>query len=144
MFVQTVSGTILHMVVATAPASHSRCSFRASEFNTVVAGPLLDGGSLLCTAHVQYPGIANITSAAVESAAATVSPGYGRLRAACAALSVVADAGAPVAAAAEASSASGAAAAGVCATEAAAADSTAQLHVFSNPLYSVNTPKQVC
>jgi len=31
-----------------------------------------------------------------------------------------------------------------CATEAVASEEAAQLHVFSNPLYSIATPKQVC
>lgn len=92
-----------------------------------------------CDARVHFPGPAGITEAAVRAAAAAAAAaaptGCGRLRGICAALSVLAD-GRAAAAGGD----------GGCAAEAAAAegDQTAPLHVFSNPLYSVNTPKQVC
>jgi hypothetical protein len=106
----------------------------------------MSGGQLECTARVHFPGMANLTEAAVTSAAAAVAPGFGRLRALCAALSAVADAGAGDSAnqEPEATTAAAAVACGAAMAAAAAADSTAPLHVFSNPLYSVNTPKQVC
>ncbi len=98
------------------------------------AGPALFDGEVACDARVHFPGLARLTEAAVRAAVNSAPAGFGRLRAICAALSALADARQPAAA--------DAAAAG-CAAEA-AADETAPLHVFSNPLYSVNTPKQIC
>ncbi len=101
-------------------------------------------GELQCEARVHFSGTARITGAAVCAAAAAAAPaGHARLHAICAALSALADSREPLVAppavpmAAAASDSS-------CAAEAAAADQTAPLQLFSNPLYSVNTPKQVC
>lgn len=107
----------------------------------VCAGPTLFDGELACDAHVHFPGPARLTAAAVRAATISAPAGYGRLRAICAALSTLADASEPTAADAAAAVAGEGSS---CAAEAAAADETAPLHVFSNPLYSVNTPKQVC
>ena len=102
----------------------------------VMPGPAFPDGELACAARVHFPGAANVTEAAVVAAAGASLPGFGRLNRLCAALSALAE-GCGI------SPGEGAAAAG-CAAE--AADETAALlpNVFSNPLYSVATPKHVC
>jgi hypothetical protein len=77
---------------------------------------------------VHFPGTANVTEAAITAVTATVPAGPGRLNRLCAALSALAEGKIPE---------------GSCAAEV-NADETAALHVFSNPLYSVATPKHVC
>ena len=110
------------------------------------AGPALFDGELGCEARVHFPGTAGITEAAVRAAAAAAAPtGTGRLRAICSAISALADASEPLITAPPAVAAAAAVPDSGCAAEAAAAaDQTAPLQLFSNPLYSVNTPKQVC
>lgn len=119
-----------------APGLHA-CKLKQFSLVTAVSvlpGPAFPDGELACAARVHFPGAANITEAAVAAAVTAVPPGYGRLNRLCAVLCALAE-GRTM------SHADGAAAAG-CAAK--AADETAALHVFSNPLYSVATPKHVC
>ena len=94
-----------------------------------IPGPAFPNGKLAYAARVHFPGAANITEAAIAGAIAAAHPGFGRLNRLCAALCALA----------EGRSMEGATG---CAAE--AADETAALHVFSNPLYSMATPKRVC
>ncbi|BDA49326.1 probable kinetochore protein spc7 at C-terminar half [Coccomyxa sp. Obi] len=112
---------------------------------TLHLGPALFDGELRCEARVHFPGPAGITEAAVRAAAAAAAAaaGLGRLHAICAALSELADAREPLVAP-PAATVAAVASDSSCAAEAVAADQTAPLQLFSNPLYSVNTPKQVC
>ena len=116
---------------------------RHAEGVLLLPGPgfPLGEGTLGCAARVRFPGPApGLAPAAVEAAVGGVPPGFGCLRAVCAALSALAEGGASMAGGGKAGACSG------CGAEA-GADATAQLHVFSNPLFSaaaLSTPKHVC
>ena len=85
---------------------------------------------------MHFPGQAGLQAAAVEAAVKGTPPGYGRLLAVCSQLAKLAEAKAGNAAPSASVTTSGA-----CNAE--AADETAPLNVFSNPLYTYATPKNV-
>lgn len=104
--------------------------------NIFYAGHLLLRGELECSVKVHFPGQAALQAAAVEAAVKGTCPGYGWLLAVCDRLAELAEAKTDTAA----PSASGATS-GACTAE--AADETAPLNVFSNPLYTYATPKNI-
>ena len=103
------------------------------------AGNLLQqDGELACSAKVHFPGNTGLQAAAVEAAVQGMPCGHGRLLLACGRLAELAEAKTGSAAALSGSAATS----GACNSE--AADETAPLNVFSNPLYTCATPKHVC
>ena len=99
---------------------------------------LLLDGELACSATVHFPGHTGLQAAAVKAAVQKTPCGHGRLLLACGRLAELAEAKTGVAAALSGS----AAMSGACNSE--AADETAPLNVFSNPLYTCATPKHIC
>ncbi|CAL5226958.1 g9843 [Coccomyxa viridis] len=111
----------------------------AAELKFSVAiplGSLLLQGDLDCSAKVHFPGRAGLQAAAVEAAVKGAPPGYSRLLAVCERLAELAEADVGNAAPSASGTTSGA-----CTAE--AADETAPLNVFSNPLYTYATPKNI-
>ena len=103
------------------------------------AGDLLQqDGELACSAKVHFPGNTGLQAGAVEAALQGTPRGHGRLLLACGRLAELAEAKTGTAAALSGSVATS----GACNSE--AADETAPLNVFSNPLYTCATPKHVC
>lgn len=91
---------------------------------------------LECSAKVQLPGQTALQAAAVEAAVKGTPPGYDRLLLVCERLAELAEAKTGITAPGASGTASGA-----CNAE--AADETAPLNVFSNPLYTSATPKNI-
>ena len=99
---------------------------------------LLQEGELACSAKVHFPGNTGLQAAAVKAAVQDTPCGPGRLLLACGRLAELAEAKTGAATALSGSAATS----GACNSE--AADETAPLNVFSNPLYTCATPKQIC
>ena len=106
--------------------------------NSCAGTLMLQDGELACSAKVHFPGNTGLQAAAVEAAVQGTPCGHGRLLLACGRLAELAEAKTGSAAALSGSAAT----AGACNSE--AADETAPLNVFSNPLYTCATPKHVC
>ena len=85
---------------------------------------------------MQFPGQAGLQAAAVEATVKGTPPGYGRLLAVCERLAELAEAKTGNAAPSASGTTSGA-----CTAD--AADETAPLNVFSNPLYTYATPRNI-
>ena len=94
--------------------------------------------SLLAAPRFTSHGNTGLQAAAVEAAVQGTPCGHGRLLLACGRLAELAEAKTGSAAALSGSAATS----GACNSE--AADETAPLNVFSNPLYTCATPKHVC
>ena len=100
----------------------------------------LEEGALACTAHVHFPGSApGLTEAAIGAAVAGVSPGFGRMRTVCAALSSLAKGHG-------ASALAKGVVPGACSgcTSEAGMYAKTQPHVCSKPPFSLATPKHAC
>ena len=122
----TAPGTATHAI-----GSNANDSWAAMQ------GTLLLQGDLDCTAKVHFPGQAGLQAAAVAAAVKGTPPGYGRLLAVCERLAEVAEANDRQRSTQRQRNATS----GACTAE--AADETAPLNVFSNPLYTYATPKNI-
>ena len=115
---------------------HPVLSHEDSDGSRCCAGHLLLQGDAECSARVHFPGQAALQAAAIEAAVKGTAPGYGWLLAVCERLAELAEAEKNTAAPGARGTTPGA-----CNAE--AADETAPLNVFSNPLYTYATPKNI-